>query len=60
MTGTVTAGYIVIDGHTVLLDPYGMTNLDGRFLYGRDRLDGTGRTYLRAAATLRSAKATLV
>ena len=60
MTGTVTTLHLVCQHHTVLLDPYGMTNLDGRFLYGRDRLDGTGRTYLRAAATLRSAKATLV
>ena len=60
VAGAVATGHIIIDSHTVLLDPYGMTNLDGRLLNGRDGFDGSRRTNLRTARTLWTAVAALI
>ena len=46
MAGAVATLYAIGDGHTVLLNPNGMTNLDARLLIEVDRLDGSCRTYL--------------
>ena len=60
MAGTVATIHLVCQHHTVLLDPNGMTNLDGGFLWFVDELDGSGRTNLRTACTLRTAVTMLV
>ena len=58
--GTMAALHLIGDDHTVLLYPYGMTNLRARFLLQRDWADGIRRTYVGAAVTLRAAVAAFV
>ena len=60
VAGTVAALHIIGQYHTVLLDPYGMANLRGDFVFVLDRLDGTSRTDLRTAVAFGSAIAQLV
>ena len=47
MAGTVPAFHLVCDADAILLNPYGMTDLDGRFLGEARQMDGIGRTHLR-------------
>ena len=60
VTGTVAARHLVGDGHTVFLNPNGMTDLDRRLLNLVDQFDGSCRTYLGATCTLRTAMTTLI
>ena len=55
VTGTVAALHLIGNGHTILLDPYGMTYLDRGFLVLVDFHYSTCRTDFRAARTLRTA-----
>ena len=43
MAGTVPAFHLVCDADAILLNPYGMTDLDGRFLGEARQMDGIGR-----------------
>ena len=47
MAGTVPAFHLVCDADAILLNPYGMTDLDGRFLGEARQMDGIGRSHLR-------------
>ena len=47
MAGTVPPFHLVCDADAILLNPYGMTDLDGRFLGEARQMDGIGRTHLR-------------
>ena len=47
MAGTVPTFHLVCDADAILLNPYGMTDLDGRFLGEARQMDGIGRTHLR-------------
>ena len=60
VTGTVATRHIVGDGHTVLLDPHGMTDLDRRLLNFVNQFNGSSWTNLRATRTLRTAMTTLI
>ena len=60
MAGTVATLHPIVHRHTVFLDKHGMTNLDGRFLVERDRLDGTGGTNLSTSRAFWSAIAALI
>ena len=48
VTGAVAAADAVGEHHAVLLDPYGMTDMDAGLLFPCDGLDGTGRADLAA------------
>lgn len=60
VAGTVAAFHFIRKDDAVLLRPDGMTNLDCRFVFLLDRLDGTGRTNLAASVALWSAVSTLI
>ena len=47
MAGTVPTFHLVCDADAILLNPYGMTDLDGRFLGEARQMDGIGGTHLR-------------
>ncbi len=58
--GTEATLHLVSEDHTVLLDPDGMTNLDGSLLLWSDGTDGTCRADLRATRALWTAVAPLI
>ncbi len=58
--GTVAALHAIGQRHTILLDPYGVTNLRGGFLRCGYRAYSSGRTDFAALRTFRSAVATLI
>jgi hypothetical protein len=60
MAGAVATLYPIGNRHAVLLDPYGMTNLDRGLLVLINRFDSPSRTNLRAAVTLWATIAMLV
>ena len=60
MAGTVAALHLISQHHAVLLDPHGVTYLDGRLLIFIDGLDSTSRADLRTARTLRTTMAPLI
>ena len=47
VAGAVAALHLIGDADAILLNPYGMTDLDGRFLGEACQMDGIGRTHLR-------------
>lgn len=60
VAGTVAAFHSIRKDDAVLLRPDGMANLNSRFVFLFDRLDGTGRTNLAASVALWSAISTLI
>ena len=60
MARAVTTLHTIGHSHTILLDENRMAYLRRRFLFLVNRLDGTGRTHLTAACTLRTAMAPLI
>lgn len=60
MTGAVATFNTVGQYHAVLFYPYGVANLDCRFLGRRYLENGAGRAYFGAFVTFRSAVASLI
>jgi len=60
VAGAVAALYLIGDANAILLYPYGMTYLDGRFVGFRYRPDSTCRTNFRTLGTFGTAVAALV
>ena len=60
MACTVSAIHIIRQHHTVLAYPYGMTDMNSRFVGLRNRTDSTGRAYFRTFRTFRTAISPLV
>ena len=55
MTGTVAAIDTVGIDYAKVFDPYGMSDLNGRFVGYVDRLYGAGRTHVRTFGAFRPA-----
>ena len=55
VAGAVAALYLIGDANAILLYPYGMTYLDGRFVGFRYRPDSTCRTNFRTLGTFGTA-----
>ena len=60
VAGTVATLHAVGQRHAILLNPHGVTDMNSTLLGFVERHDGTGRTNLRTARTLRTTIATLV
>ena len=60
VAGAVAALHLIGDADAILLYPYGMTYLDGRFVGFRYRPDSTCRTNFRTLGTFGTAVAALV
>ena len=60
VAGAVAAAHAVGEHHAVVLDPYGMADMDGGLLLLGDGLDGTGRADLAATGALGTAVADLI
>ena len=60
VAGTVAALHLISQHYTVLLNPNSMPNLNRTLLYIVEWLDGSRRTDLRTACTLRTAVTFLI